>query len=45
MYGHIRRILPPPWAEIATAVWFVAIAAAALLLGVQPSGEFNYGRY
>jgi hypothetical protein len=45
MYGYIRRVLPSPWAEIVLAAWFAAIAAGILLLGVEPSGEFNYGRY
>jgi LPS O-antigen subunit length determinant protein (WzzB/FepE family) len=45
MYGYFRRLFPSPWAEIVTALWFTAIAVGVLLLAVQPSGEFNYGRY
>lgn len=45
MYGYIRRVLPSPWAEIVLAACFASIAAGVLLLGAQPSGEFNYGRY
>jgi hypothetical protein len=45
MYGYILKLIPSPYAEIVTALWFSGIIIAAFLCSAEQAADFRYATY